>query len=32
MTSRLLLKVTCAAEAPERANQAFTVAAAACAA
>lgn len=32
MTPRLLVKVTCAADAPERANQAFTVAAAACAA
>ena len=31
MTSRLLVQVTCAADAPERANQAFTVAAAGCA-
>ncbi len=32
MTPTLLVKVTCAADAPERANQGFTVAAAGCAA
>lgn len=32
MARKLLVKVTCAADAPERANQAFTVAAAAVAA
>lgn len=31
MTRQLVLKVTCAADSPERANQAFTVAAAAAA-